>query len=140
MLCFLFARFVTCLYFLKLFVVCFTVSLSWFYYFPFMIRSNSGNLLFSKYSQLFFMLPVYNTSWIIIIIWQYWPSLEWWLPLITDLSSMFYCQRNLRAMANMDLTAKQEKDDQIQKMKQEVAEMVKSRTLRMKSKVCPIIK
>lgn len=39
-------------------------------------------------------------------------------------------------MANTDLSAKQEKDDQIQKMKQEVAEMVKSRTLRMKSKVC----
>lgn len=39
-------------------------------------------------------------------------------------------------MANTGLSAKQEKDDLIQKMKREVAEMVKLQTLSMKSKVC----
>lgn len=39
-------------------------------------------------------------------------------------------------MANMGLSAKQEKDVQILKMKQEVTDMVKVRTARMKSKVC----
>ncbi|KAL1557081.1 ubinuclein-1-like isoform X2 [Salvia divinorum] len=44
-------------------------------------------------------------------------------------------KRNLRVMANAGLSAKQEKDDQIQKMKQEVAEMVKAQTVCMKSKL-----
>ncbi|KAL0365912.1 UNVERIFIED_CONTAM: Ubinuclein-1 [Sesamum radiatum] len=42
--------------------------------------------------------------------------------------------RNLKVMANMGLSAKQEKDDRIQKIKQEVAEMVKLRIPYMKSK------
>ncbi|KAL8549473.1 hypothetical protein ACS0TY_008349 [Phlomoides rotata] len=38
-------------------------------------------------------------------------------------------------MANLGLSAKQEKDDRLQKTKQEVAEMVKQRLQYMKSKV-----
>ncbi|KAL8482227.1 hypothetical protein ACS0TY_028399 [Phlomoides rotata] len=44
-------------------------------------------------------------------------------------------KRNLRVMANLGLSAKQEKDDRLQKTKQEVAEMVKQRLQYMKSKV-----
>lgn len=39
-------------------------------------------------------------------------------------------------MANLGLSAKQEKDDRLQKTKQEVAEMVKQRLQYMRSKVC----
>ncbi|KAL3840045.1 hypothetical protein ACJIZ3_024636 [Penstemon smallii] len=44
-------------------------------------------------------------------------------------------KRNLRVMANMGLTAKQEKDDRVQKIKQEVAEMVKLQIPDMKLKL-----
>lgn len=43
-------------------------------------------------------------------------------------------------MASMELSAKQEKDDRIQKMKQEISEMVKLRISHTKSKVCLYIK
>ncbi|GFP84304.1 hypothetical protein PHJA_000574100 [Phtheirospermum japonicum] len=43
-------------------------------------------------------------------------------------------KRNLRDMANMGLSAKKEKDDRIEKIKQEVADMVKQRIPYMKSK------
>lgn len=39
-------------------------------------------------------------------------------------------------MANLGLSARQEKNDRLQKTKQEVAEMVKQRVQYMKSKVC----
>ncbi|XP_057773223.1 ubinuclein-1-like isoform X2 [Salvia miltiorrhiza] len=60
------------------------------------------------------------------------------MSILGHLMQITTLKRNLRAMANSGLSAKQEKDDQIQKMKQEVSEMVKSRTARMKSKeACP---
>lgn len=48
---------------------------------------------------------------------------------------MVFCQRNLKVMASLGLSAKQEKDDRLQKIKQEVVEMVSKRLLYMKSKV-----
>lgn len=39
-------------------------------------------------------------------------------------------------MAKLGLSARQEKDDRLQKTKQEVVEMVKQRVQYMKSKVC----
>lgn len=57
------------------------------------------------------------------------------MSIMGHLMQLTTLKRNLRAMANMGLSAKQEKDDLIQKVKQEVAEMVKSRTVRLKSKL-----
>ncbi|KAL1561213.1 ubinuclein-1-like isoform X2 [Salvia divinorum] len=57
------------------------------------------------------------------------------MSILGHLMQITTLKRNLRAMANMGLSAKQEKDDHILKMKQEVAELVKVRTARMKSKL-----
>lgn len=42
-------------------------------------------------------------------------------------------------MANLGLSAKQEKADRLQKTKQEISEMVKQRLEYMKSKVCCLL-
>lgn len=47
----------------------------------------------------------------------------------------FLLQRNLKIMVNMGLSAKQEKDNMVQLVKREVAEMIKTRIPLMKSKV-----
>lgn len=47
-----------------------------------------------------------------------------------------WLQRNLKIMVNMGLSAKQEKDNRVQHIKKEVAEMIKLRIPVMKSKVC----
>ncbi|XP_042052254.1 ubinuclein-1-like isoform X1 [Salvia splendens] len=57
------------------------------------------------------------------------------MSILGHLMQITTLKRNLRAIANMGLSAKQEKDDQILKMKQEIADMVKVRTARMKSKL-----
>ncbi|XP_047957809.1 ubinuclein-1-like isoform X1 [Salvia hispanica] len=57
------------------------------------------------------------------------------MSILGHLMQITTLKRNLRAMANMGLSAKQEKDVQILKMKQEVTDMVKVRTARMKSKL-----
>ncbi|KAH6789113.1 hypothetical protein C2S51_004119 [Perilla frutescens var. frutescens] len=57
------------------------------------------------------------------------------MSILGHLMQITTLKRNLRVMANRGLSAKQEKDDQMQKMKQEVAEMVKLRIVRMKSKL-----
>ncbi|KAI3460559.1 hypothetical protein Pfo_017222 [Paulownia fortunei] len=57
------------------------------------------------------------------------------MSIVGHLMQIRTLKRNLKVMANMGLSAKQEKDDRIQKIKQEVAEMVKLRILYMKSKV-----
>lgn len=46
-----------------------------------------------------------------------------------------WLQRNLKIMVNMGLSAKQEKDNRVQHIKREVAEMIKLRIPLMKSKV-----
>ncbi|KAG8378224.1 hypothetical protein BUALT_Bualt08G0115500 [Buddleja alternifolia] len=57
------------------------------------------------------------------------------LTIIPANNMCFLCQRNLKIMANMGLSAKQEKDDRLHKIKQEVAEMVTQRIPYIKSKV-----
>ncbi|KAG6408296.1 hypothetical protein SASPL_131301 [Salvia splendens] len=56
------------------------------------------------------------------------------MSILGHLMQITTLKRNLRAMANAGLSAKQEKYDKIQKMKQEVAEMVKSRDAGKKHK------
>lgn len=58
---------------------------------------------------------------------------------ILKLTKYSFYQRNLRIMANLGLSARQEKDDRLQKTKQEVAEMVRQRVQYMKSKVCVLL-
>ena len=55
--------------------------------------------------------------------------------MIIDKWNMMLQQRHLKAMANMALSAKQEKDDKFQQIKREVAEMIKTQVLSPKSKV-----
>ncbi|KAL6522165.1 hypothetical protein OROMI_032042 [Orobanche minor] len=56
------------------------------------------------------------------------------MSIVGHLMQINTLKRNLKVMANMGLTAKKEKDDQIEKIKQEVTEMVKQRIPYMKSK------
>ena len=46
-----------------------------------------------------------------------------------------FCQKNLRAMANLGLSARQEKDNRLKKTKHEVVEMVRQRVQYMISTV-----
>ncbi|XP_073063500.1 ubinuclein-1-like isoform X3 [Primulina eburnea] len=57
------------------------------------------------------------------------------MSIVGHLMQLRTLKRNLKVMANMGLSVKQEKDDQLQKIKQEVADMVKLRIMHMKSKV-----
>ncbi|KAK4387333.1 Ubinuclein-1 [Sesamum angolense] len=57
------------------------------------------------------------------------------MSIVGHLMQIRTLKRNLKVMANMGLSAKQEKDDRIQKIKLEVAEMVKLRIPYMKSKI-----
>ncbi|KAL3845496.1 hypothetical protein ACJIZ3_002899 [Penstemon smallii] len=57
------------------------------------------------------------------------------MSIVGHLMQLRTLKRNLRVMANMGLSARQEKDDQVQKIKREVAEMVKLRIPYMKSKL-----
>lgn len=57
------------------------------------------------------------------------------LEIVIDLI-VVWLQRNLKIMVNMGLSAKQEKDNRVQHIKREVAEMIKLRIPVMKSKVC----
>ncbi|KAL6504864.1 hypothetical protein OROHE_023622 [Orobanche hederae] len=56
------------------------------------------------------------------------------MSIVGHLMQINTLKRNLKVMANMGLSAKKEKDDQIEKIKQEVTEMVKQRIPYMKSK------
>ncbi|XP_073140641.1 ubinuclein-1 isoform X2 [Henckelia pumila] len=56
------------------------------------------------------------------------------MSIVGHLMQLRTLKRNLKVMANMGLSVKQEKDDQLQKIKQEVADMVKLR-ISMKPKV-----
>ncbi|XP_075518968.1 ubinuclein-1-like isoform X1 [Primulina tabacum] len=57
------------------------------------------------------------------------------MSVVGHLMQLRTLKRNLKVMANMGLSVKQEKDDQLQKIKQEVTDMVKLRIMHMKSKV-----
>ncbi|XP_042040487.1 ubinuclein-1-like isoform X1 [Salvia splendens] len=57
------------------------------------------------------------------------------MSILGHLMQLRTLKRNLRVMANLGLSARQEKDDRLQKTKQEVAEMVRQRVQYMKSKV-----
>ncbi|KAL6527531.1 hypothetical protein OROGR_016621 [Orobanche gracilis] len=56
------------------------------------------------------------------------------MSIVGHLMQINTLKRNLKVMANMGLSAKKEKDDRIEKIKQEVTEMVKQRIPYMKSK------
>ncbi|KAL6504532.1 hypothetical protein OROGR_026455 [Orobanche gracilis] len=56
------------------------------------------------------------------------------MSIVGHLMQINRLKRNLKVMANMGLSAKKEKDDWIEKIKQEVTEMVKQRIPYMKSK------
>ncbi|PIN22029.1 hypothetical protein CDL12_05274 [Handroanthus impetiginosus] len=57
------------------------------------------------------------------------------MSILGHLMQLRTLKRNLKIMANLGLSARQEKDDRLQKIKQEVAEMVRQRIQYMKSKV-----
>ncbi|KAL1543785.1 ubinuclein-1-like isoform X1 [Salvia divinorum] len=57
------------------------------------------------------------------------------MSILGHLMQLRTLKRNLRVMANLGLSARQEKDDRLQQTKQEVAEMVRQRVQYMKSKV-----
>ncbi|KAL1533579.1 ubinuclein-1-like isoform X1 [Salvia divinorum] len=57
------------------------------------------------------------------------------MSILGHLMQLRTLKRNLRLMANLGLSARQEKDDRLQKTKQEVVEMVRQRVQYMKSKV-----
>ncbi|KAI3464559.1 hypothetical protein Pfo_021222 [Paulownia fortunei] len=57
------------------------------------------------------------------------------MSIVGHLMQLRTLKRNLKVMANLGLSAKQEKDDRLQKIKQDVAEMVRQRIPFMKSKV-----
>ncbi|KAL8459460.1 hypothetical protein ACS0TY_036811 [Phlomoides rotata] len=57
------------------------------------------------------------------------------MSIVGHLMHITTLKRNLKAMVNMELSVKQEKDDQIQKIKQEVSEMVKLRISHTKPKL-----
>ncbi|KZV16556.1 bromodomain adjacent to zinc finger domain protein 2B-like [Dorcoceras hygrometricum] len=57
------------------------------------------------------------------------------MSIVGHLMQLRTLKRNLKVMANLGLSVKQEKDDQLQKIKQEVADMVKLRNVYMKYKV-----
>ncbi|KAL3634787.1 hypothetical protein CASFOL_021841 [Castilleja foliolosa] len=56
------------------------------------------------------------------------------MDIVGHLMKIRTLKRNLRDMANMGLSAKKEKDDRIERIKQEVADMVKQRIPYMRSK------
>ncbi|XP_057795682.1 ubinuclein-1-like isoform X3 [Salvia miltiorrhiza] len=57
------------------------------------------------------------------------------MSILGHLMQLRTLKRNLRVMANLGLSARKEKDDRLQKTKQEVAEMVRQRVQYVKSKV-----
>ncbi|KAL6492910.1 hypothetical protein OROGR_032669 [Orobanche gracilis] len=57
------------------------------------------------------------------------------MSIVGHLMQLRALKRNLKIMANLGLSAKQEKDDRLQKIKQEVADMVKHQVPYMKSKL-----
>ncbi|KAL3638855.1 hypothetical protein CASFOL_016762 [Castilleja foliolosa] len=57
------------------------------------------------------------------------------MSIVGHLMQIRTLKRNLKIMANLGLSAKQEKDDQLQKIKQEVVDMVGQRVPYMKSKL-----
>ncbi|XP_011102226.1 uncharacterized protein LOC105180235 isoform X3 [Sesamum indicum] len=57
------------------------------------------------------------------------------MSILGHLMQLRTLKRNLKVMANLGLSAKQEKDDRLQKIKQEIAEMVKQRIPYINSKV-----
>ncbi|GFP89852.1 hypothetical protein PHJA_001129000 [Phtheirospermum japonicum] len=57
------------------------------------------------------------------------------MSIVGHLMQLRTLKRNLKIMANLGLSAKQEKDDRLQKIKQEVADMVRQRVPYMKSKL-----
>ncbi|KAK4429615.1 Ubinuclein-1 [Sesamum alatum] len=57
------------------------------------------------------------------------------MSILGHLMQLRTLKRNLKVMANLGLSAKQEKDDRLQKIKQEIAEMVKQRIPHINSKV-----
>ncbi|KAL3641221.1 hypothetical protein CASFOL_016189 [Castilleja foliolosa] len=57
------------------------------------------------------------------------------MNIVGHLMQLRSLKRNLKVMANLGLSAKQEKDDRLQKIKKEVADMVRQRVPYMKSKL-----
>ncbi|KAL9173159.1 hypothetical protein ABFS82_03G095100 [Erythranthe guttata] len=57
------------------------------------------------------------------------------MSIVGHLMQLRTLKRNIKVMATLGLSAKQEKDDRLQKIKQEVVEMVRQRVQHMKSKV-----